>query len=686
MQRRQRQHIDTVLDLTGHPRASGGLAASDRYDPIIRASWQRCVQTHGLDPTRMQDARILPWSKLREHQERVEEFTQIARHGLSDLYRQVAGIGYVLLLTDGQGVTVDYLGDQQAAAQLRRAGLYLGADWNETHAGTCAVGTALATGRALVVHQTDHFDATHIPLTCTAAPIFDSAGRINAILDISALTSPTPKSSQNLALQLVQVYAHHIEHAHFVRVHRHDWILRLAGAPAFVDVNPDYLLALDSAGCIVGHNRRAQELLEQELGLPHAGPQERSQVLGRPFATLFDAGVERLGHYLSTLPAERRVLSLSHSGRALFVGAVPPVPRSRAGSASQPEPPRLPAALAALSGGDAALDRQLQRAARLVDAPINLLIQGETGTGKEYFAKAMHAASVRHKRPFVAVNCAAIPETLIESELFGHLPGSFSGASSRPKRGLIQEADGGTLFLDEIGDMPLALQSRLLRVLAEREVLAIGATRPVPVDLHVISASHRQLEQAVREGRFREDLYYRLNGAVITLPPLRERTDLDWLIDRLLGNTAQLAPAARRKLAAHDWPGNIRELANVLAYARAVCDDGLIRPQDLPDFHNTAAGPPAPPDRSATPPVNAPAPGQRATPRDFSYSQVRDQDEALPKQGLQLLQTLRAASWNVSATARHLGVSRMTVYRRMKRWGIRSPNRLDAHGPGRTKK
>ena len=670
MDSRQRQHIDTVLDLTSGSAGARPADAAARHDDIIRSSWQRCIDDHGLDPTRMQEARILPWSRLREHQERVEEFTQIARHGLGDLYRLVAGIGYVVLLTDGHGVTVDYLGDQQTAAQLRRAGLYLGSDWNEMHAGTCAVGTALATGSALTVHQTDHFDATHIPLTCTAAPVFDSAGRLNAILDISALVSPTPKSSQQLALQLVKVYAHHIENAHFARVHRHDWSLRLSSAPAFVDVNPDYLLALDACGRVIGHNRRAQELLEHELGLPHAGPREASRVLGQAFDALFDARFEELGRYLGSLPAERRALTLHRSGRTLFIGALPPAPRwhvSRGASAAEPAP--IAAPLAALCGDDAALTRQLQRATRLVDAPINLLLHGETGTGKEYLAKALHAASARHRRPFVAVNCAAIPETLIESELFGHLPGSFSGAGLRPKRGLILEADGGTLFLDEIGDMPLTLQSRLLRVLAEREVLAIGAARPVAVDLHVISASHHALDQAVRTGRFREDLYYRLNGALITLPPLRERQDLNWLIDKLLGKDARISPAARARLAAHPWPGNLRELANVLEYARAVCDHGMIEADDLPEGLGHASMP-APRHTTCTPALpSAPSAGAGHAQPGAPHGP--------PPDGMLLMQYLRAAGWNLSAVARQLGVSRMTVYRRMERFGIRSPNRSD---------
>jgi transcriptional regulator of acetoin/glycerol metabolism len=284
-----------------------------------------------------------------------------------------------------------------------------------------------------------------------------------------------------------------------------------------------------------------------------------------------------------------------------------------------------------------------------------VLLTGETGTGKEYFAKALHRSSARAKRPFVAVNCAAIPETLIESELFGHLPGSFSGAGPRGKRGLIQEADGGTLFLDEIGDMPLALQARLLRVLAEREVLPIGATRALPVDIRVISASLHDLEALVRAGRFRDDLYYRLNGATIPLPPLRERQDLDWLIDRMLRDgesVVQIGDAARARLHEYRWPGNLRELRNALEYARAVCDDGVIEPGDLPD--EVAGG-------GAR--AHVPAPIVAAAPAVAP----RGDDAAL------LVSYLRAARWNVSAVARQLGVARMTLYRRMRRFGITPP-------------
>ena len=615
----RRAHIATVIEVADRGLTAPAAAA---HDAIIRASWQRCVHDHRLDPTRMQEAVILPQARLREHQDQMEDFLQIARHGLEQLYRQVAGLGYVVLLTDARGVTVDFLGDLQIEGRLRRAGLYLGADWSEAQAGTCGVGTCISTGQALTVHLDDHFDATHIPLTCTSAPVFGPGGRLEAVLDISQLSSAEPKSSQHLALQLVRDAAARIEDAAFLQRHRRDWILRLGDAPAFLDLRADYLLALDAAGRITGHNRRAQQLFA-----PPGTAAGAVRCTGRP-DLLF-----------------------------LRVSAPPAVSPARR-PAETPRSATLPAPLAALSGGDPALDRLVERAARLVDSPVSLLITGETGSGKEFLAKALHRSSVRRDGPFVAVNCAAIPESLIESELFGHLPGSFSGAGPKGKRGLIQEADGGTLFLDEIGDMPRALQARLLRVLAEREVLPIGATRPQPVRLRVIAATHCPLETMVREGRFRDDLYYRLNGAHFALPPLRERRDLEALVARLLaddGAGTVLADDARAALLAHDWPGNLRELRNVVDYARSVCLGGVIRLADLPERLQGPGG-----RRAALAALSSAAPVAAV-----------EHDAAR-----QLRERLAAARWNVSAVAREMGVARMTLYRRMRRFGIVSP--LDA--------
>jgi transcriptional regulator of acetoin/glycerol metabolism len=319
---------------------------------------------------------------------------------------------------------------------------------------------------------------------------------------------------------------------------------------------------------------------------------------------------------------------------------------------------QIPAELKALTQGDAQLEKQIARAARLANSPISILITGETGSGKEYFAKALHQSSERRDGPFIAVNCAAIPDTLIESELFGYAPGSFSGAATKGRKGLIQEADGGTLFLDEIGDMPKAMQTRLLRVLSEKEVVPVGAQRPVPVNVRVIAATHCHLESRVREGLFRDDLFYRLNGAHFTLPPVRERKDLSWLIDRAIAKQTEKTPhqpplvidaEAKSLLMRHRWPGNLRELTNVIDFSVAVCTNRLITVGDLPEY-------------LVNPDLNDPESPLVA--RDLSRH---------GKQARELLAELESCQWNVTAAAQNLGISRMTLYRRMKQHGITPP-------------
>lgn len=644
----QREHIATVLasvsDRARHP-------SQWQHDQTIRDSWQRCVEHHGLDPSRMKAAHILPWHELREHRDPLEEFRRIARHGLSMLYQQIAPAGYVVLLTDAHGVTVDYLGEESAEISLRRAGLFLGAQWSEAWAGTCAVGTALATGKALTVHHSDHFDATHIALSCSAVPLFDPQGQLNAILDISALTSPQPKSGQQLALQIARMHARQIENAWFEHRHRTDWVLKLSPASPFVEVSPDYLIAFDACGRVAGHNHCAQRMLEAELGIAAPPLHSPSTLLGMKIEQLFHTSIDSLPDWLASASGRQGTLERVNSGERLYVTAVQPARRPARPAIATPAV--LPAPLAALTGGDPALQRQLTRAARLLNAPLHIVVEGETGCGKEYFARAFHQSGPRSGQPFVAVNCAAIPATLIESELFGHLPGSFSGAGSKGRRGLIQEADGGTLFLDEIGDMPLDMQTRLLRVLAEQEVLPVGATRPVAVNIRVISASHHMLDRLVEQGRFRADLFYRLQGARISLPALRSRCDVDWLIDKMLAGKVRLAAAARHALHQHSWPGNLRELNNALGYALAMCDGECIETADLPDE------------------IAQTAPEMRVE----AYSLT---SPGLPEEGQRLMASLRAAHWNHSAVARQMGISRMTLYRRMQRYGIQSPNAQSA--------
>jgi len=291
-------------------------------------------------------------------------------------------------------------------------------------------------------------------------------------------------------------------------------------------------------------------------------------------------------------------------------------------------------------------------------------VLGETGTGKELVARTIHHFSERADRRFVAVNCSALAEGLLESELFGHVRGAFTGAgTARP--GLFREADRGTLFLDEIGDISPALQARLLRALQEHEIVPVGSETPIRVDVRVLAATHRDLPDLVRQGKFREDLYYRLNVVTLTLPPLRARPqDIPLLIDHFLHELAArhgrgpvaVDPEAQRRLLAYDWPGNIRELQNVLERAMLLAEQDVIGPEHLPPEVRAPRGTVAPP-----PPAAEPAAGP-----------LRSLDEVDRDHVLRVLGAMRG---NRDDTSRVLGISRRTLSRMILRWNL--PRRFD---------
>lgn len=547
-------------------------------DPEVVRSWLRCLNDYNLDPEHKGEARILPENVLRQHQQEAEDLMSIARFGMEDLYRRVNSMGYVLLLVNAKGVTVDFIGDEKVDRELKRAGLYIGSEWSEENAGTCGVGACLTSGEAIVIHQTDHFDMAHTPLSCTAAPIYHSDGSLIGALDVSLLMSPTEKYSQALTLEVVKSCVRRIELANLMSSRRSDWILRLNRTSEFLGVDPSCAISVAPDGTISGLTHGAHKLFGQIQGQEKPNPQ---CFIGKPFEEIFEFDFNDIPCLIGAETPGEQALELS-DGQVIFADVQAPQRRERAPSRSA-----LPEPLAAIHGGDRVMRGLAEKAARIVDKQISIILEGETGVGKEYVAKALHA-SRKKKGPFIAINCAALPEALIESELFGYAPNSFTGAHAKGKKGLIEQANGGTLFLDEIGDMPLVLQARLLRVLAEKEVMPVGATKPVPVDIRVISASHRKLKSLVDAGQFRQDLYYRLNGVVLGIPALRDRTDKSWIIRQIAALVSDGVPmrfsrAAEEALMRYDWPGNIREMISVFELCLALSNDGMVGVEDLPE-------------------------------------------------------------------------------------------------------
>ncbi|UVL79102.1 sigma-54-dependent Fis family transcriptional regulator [Pseudomonas putida] len=583
---------------------------------LILDSWRRSMELYRLDPGSQQGPRILSQSLLNECRERAELFLRIASDAVARLHERVRGADYCVLLTDAQGRTIDYRVESAIRNDCRKAGLYLGTCWSEGEEGTCGVAAVLTSKAPVTVHKRDHFRAAFIGLTCTAAPVFDPQGELLGVVDVSALQSPDDRRSQHLIRQLVEQSAREIENAFFMHSAQGHWVMRAHGTPGYVESQPDYLLAWDADGRLQAINSLARQRLVQRLGrLPeHIGE-------------LFDMGQLRR---VNTSSAQR----LPGLG-GLYGRVSAPQQRQRAQPLQQAQ--------------DARIEQHLRLATRVKDCNLAVLVQGETGAGKEVFARQLHQQSQRRDGPFVTLNCAAIPENLIESELFGYVAGAFTGASSKGMQGLLQQADGGTLFLDEIGDMPLNLQTRLLRVLAEGEVAPLGAARRERVDIQVICATHRDLAKMVAEGRFREDLYFRLANARFELPPLREREDRLGLIHQLLAEEAQacsvevvLADAALQSLLLYRWPGNLRQLRQVLRYACAVSEGGQVQLQDLPqEVRGDAVV-------SAESGVSCPA-------RQL------------------LLDALIRHRWKPADTARALGISRATLYRRVHEHRIEMP-------------
>lgn len=563
-------HVREIVTAT-----AGGATARD---PAVVDSWLRCLNDYGLDPDHKGEARILPQHILREHREEAEDLLSIARFGMEDLYRRVNSMGYVLLLVDAKGVTVDFISDGKADRDLQRTGLYIGSEWSEQNAGTCGVGACLTTGEAIVVHQSDHFDMTHTPLSCTAAPIHSPNGALMGVLDLSLLMSPVEKHSQALTLEVLKSCVRRIELANLMASRKSDWVLRLNNSPEFLGVDASCAISVNQDGNISGATHGALRMFGRTLSSDGKTPRS---LIGHGFEDIFEFDFNDLPCLLGASTPGEHALE-TRVGGVVFGDVRAPVHRTPASSGAGQK-----GALSDIHGGDAAMQELARKAARIAEKQISIILEGETGVGKEFIAQRLHR-SRRNTGPFVAINCSALPESLIESELFGYAPNSFTGAHAKGRKGLIEQANGGTLFLDEIADMPLGLQARLLRVLSEREVMAVGATQAVPVNIRVISASNKNLKALVENGRFREDLYYRLNGIVLSIPPLRDRQDKLWLIERIASSVGQDSPLrfskdAKRILCAYHWPGNIREMINVLELCLALSDDGVVKTADLPD-------------------------------------------------------------------------------------------------------
>lgn len=636
-----------------------GQCPAGIVDERLARSWHRSMAA-GLAPT----ARVSPEHASTHHLRHVlasnHALLAHSRPVMEYVFDQVRQSQSVVVLADSAGMLMHTLGDPHFVDKAERVALTSGASWNESHRGTNAIGTALAERGAVEIHGSEHFLERNGFLTCAASPILSATGELSGILDISG----DHRNGHAHTLGLVSTAARMIENRLMVATCKRNIRLHLHAHPEGIGSVAEGIIALSDDGWIVGANRVGLALLRLNTGDIGATLLER----------VLDVRLDDLLSRHKRRPLQAQQLRL-HNGAIVFAqiqvdpAVLPAISHAAPAAAATPAAKPGVDPLSALDTGDARWRSAADKARRIVAKPIPLLVQGESGVGKEMFARALHASGPRRDGPFVAINCGAIPESLIESELFGYVAGAFTGARKEGSPGRLREAHGGTLFLDEIGDMPLTMQTRLLRVLQERTVTPVGAGKAVAVDFALVCATHCKLAEAAANGKFRHDLYYRINGLTVTLPALRDRSDFAALTDRLLSDLSpalavQVAPELLSRLAAYPWPGNLRQYASVLRTACAMLQDSedtldwAHMPDDLLEALQAAA-----PVAAASSPGPAMAVGAAPLGPQPAAVQVPQSLQALSQVAIQ--QTLEATRGNVSLAARQLGISRQTLYRKL---------------------
>lgn len=580
--------------------------ATQAANPLLSESWFRS-QLYGIDRLADDFPRIQQ-GELADLLANNAALQRVAQPGVKALAEKTADKQSVVVLSDASGLVLNTFGDMQALQKAQRFALAPGNLWSEGGRGTNAIGTALAIDDSCEIYAHQHYLTSNQGLYCAAMTLQAPNGQIAGVLDISGPANfPHPNT-----LAWVKEAAKHIEYLWMKQsLHPDQWLMSLHPQIQGID-NVDEILLIFSDNVLMSANRMAMR--ELALGCECFGRLTFQQLFPQIEQAANQIPQPLIGHNLQ---------------RYFF--------RLR-----QPTRVYQPATATSVTDYSYSLRNENHKMVRLLNAGISLCILGETGSGKEYVSRALHQQSQWSKGKFVAINCAAIPESLIESELFGYQAGAFTGASKNGYIGKIREADGGILFLDEIGDMPLALQTRLLRVLQEKEVAPLGSSHSWPVNFAVICATHRNLNQLVAEGKFREDLLYRLQEFSMTIPPLREWPTLPGFILQLwreLGGeqrAVKLAPALIDRLAKHPWPGNVRQLRSQLKVLLALADDNQCLDCDT-------------------------LPVKYQSDEPSAHSALQQHDDHF------IAATVQSFDGNISKAAKALGVARSTLYRRAAR-------------------
>lgn len=622
----------------------------------ISASWQRC-ENSSLDQNEAAFRETFTGQALQDLIARNKTFLNYAAATVDNTFELAMQTGSAVALSEKTGVTLYSRSDPDLIDEYGEAAFRPGTCWREQVEGTNAIGTCLIEGSSIAVQPHEHYLVRNRHYSGCASPIFSFNGDVLGTLAILS----TNESLQPHTLGFVRTAAVLAETRIFVHDLADQIIIFFHSAPEHIGTIKQYIAAFNEEGRLVGANTAARHY----WNLDSCGFGELS------FHSFFSCSFQQLLAQVDKGDLTPVDIHLKNGGMVRARVSQKPF-KSRTADQNTTSfeihapkilTPRNPPTKASdvllddLDTGDLTMRRALARASKILGHDIPLLIEGESGVGKEIFTRAFHNSGPRRDHPFVAVNCAAIPEGLIESELFGYEDGAFTGAKRHGYTGKVLQANKGTLFLDEIGDMPLALQGRLLRVLQERQVTPLGSPRSIPLDVSIVCATHRNIRDEIAAGRFRTDLYYRLNGLKIVLPALRERMDLMQLAHALLraesgGEHIEISEDVASIFLQAEWPGNIRQLQMLLRIALALAGDGdTITREHLPDefledLHGLSS--------------NNGELISSTGPREHETGQLKRIER------LAINRALEKSNGNVSQAARILGISRKTIYRRLE--------------------
>lgn len=632
---------------------------------VLKASWRRCVAEHNLGKTMRRPVERVPQYRLKELRARFEGVLVDASSVIHRVRHLARFVNHVVMVSDKDGVVVTSHADTPTSEELSIEGLVAGSVWTERIAGTNAIGTALVSARPIAVDGADHFNDTLKAFMCSSAPIVGAGGEVVGVLDISGRATGNAADAK-FAYHYICAAATEVSRILFRRRHRTDCIIALTNEPNPIPFLATALIATDEAGAILGATDEA---------LSYLGLRDRRLLNGRNIKDFWNVSFDELK------PLRGNSVRVNVSDPVARFATVYLPARKMSGASKGTDTREADScrqvsrriSLDQLAGDDPVMIENARLCRRIMNRDIPLLVLGDTGVGKDTFVRAMHSESQRAQGPYVAINCAAIPATLLATELFGYAPGTFTGGAKGGRIGKIAASNGGYLFLDEIGDMPLELQAHLLRVLEERTVTPLGSTEATPVNVRIICATHRNLVDMIAKGEFRKDLYYRIRGAQIVIPSLKDRTDLV----RLVRDIAREECGSREQEIQFDdsvldvfrhypWPGNIRELRNVIRMIFSLNAEQPITTDHLPDYL---------PDFARQSGERAPISARMKNPhanKDHITRPLLDAQETVERQ--RLVEVLSSSRWNVTDAALTLGVSRATLHRKIRKYGIKSPN------------